>query len=77
MNGRRDTDVMQSLEAEWQNTSIADPDSAIPNARPRSRGDHVLVRPSEGWRVVDWLVIDETLASDHRPLLTVLEWGGK
>lgn len=42
MNARRDTDVMRALEAEWMNTSIADPDSATAPGRPRSRGDHVL-----------------------------------
>jgi endonuclease/exonuclease/phosphatase family metal-dependent hydrolase len=73
MNARRDTDVMLALEAEWTNASIVDPGSADPNVRPRSRGDHVLVGPAARWRIVEWNVIDETLASDHRPILVVLE----
>jgi endonuclease/exonuclease/phosphatase family metal-dependent hydrolase len=75
MNARRETDVMQTLETEWMNTSLldADPTAVV---RPRSRGDHILVRPAESWRVVDWQVIDESVTSDHRPILAVLEWTG-
>jgi endonuclease/exonuclease/phosphatase family metal-dependent hydrolase len=73
MNARRDTDVMLALEAGWANTSTADADPASASGRPRSRGDHILVRPAGQWRVIEWHVIDETLASDHRPLLVVLE----
>jgi endonuclease/exonuclease/phosphatase family metal-dependent hydrolase len=73
MNARRDTDVMLALEASWTNTSTADSDPGSASGRPRSRGDHILVRPAGQWRVSEWQVIDETLASDHRPLLAVLD----
>lgn len=75
INARRETDVMQALEAEWTNTV---PESVPVDAqgRPRSRGDHILVRPERSWRVVDWQAVDETVTSDHRPVLAVLEWLG-
>ena len=76
MNARRDTDAMLALEAGWTNTSTADSDPGGASGRPRSRGDHILVRPAGHWRVIEWHVIDETLASDHRPLLAVLELTG-
>jgi endonuclease/exonuclease/phosphatase family metal-dependent hydrolase len=38
------------------------------------RVDHVLVRPAESWRVLESRVFDEPVASDHRPVLVVLEW---
>ena len=78
MNARRDTDAMMALEAGWTNTSTstAESDPGSASGRPRSRGDHILVRPAERWRVIEWHVIDETLASDHRPLLAVLELTG-
>jgi endonuclease/exonuclease/phosphatase family metal-dependent hydrolase len=76
MNARQDTDVMQALEAVWANTSAAAPVSDDTTGRPRSRGDHVLLRPGAGWWVIEWRVIDETIASDHRPVLVVLEWAG-
>jgi hypothetical protein len=43
--------------------------------RPRSRGDHILVRPAESWRVVDWQVIDENVVRSP-PILAELEWTG-
>ena len=36
--------------------------------------DYVLVRREDPWRVVESHVIDERVASDHRPVLVVLEW---
>jgi endonuclease/exonuclease/phosphatase family metal-dependent hydrolase len=76
MNARSGTEVMQVLDAQWTNASIADPEPVLADGRPRGRGDHVLVRPAEAWRVVEWNLINETLASDHRPILVVLEWTG-
>lgn len=36
--------------------------------------DYVFYRPAEPWRVVSAEVVEESLASDHRPVLVVLEW---
>ena len=76
MNARRDTDVMAILEGSWANASAADPSPVTLFERPRLRGDHVLYRPMDQWRVVESHVIDEPVASDHRPVLVVLEWTG-
>jgi endonuclease/exonuclease/phosphatase family metal-dependent hydrolase len=35
--------------------------------------DHILVRPAGRWRVIESRVIDEAVASDHRPVLVRLE----
>jgi endonuclease/exonuclease/phosphatase family metal-dependent hydrolase len=48
-----------------------------PSDKPRSRIDYVLLRPSRVWHVVETSVIDEPVASDHRPVLAVLEWRGE
>ena len=48
-----------------------------PSDEPRVRIDYVLFRPLGAWRVIEAKVIDETIASDHRPLLVVLQWQGK
>ena len=77
MNARPDTDVMKIFEARWTNASSTDPLSTALAARPRPRGDYVLVRPADCWRVIESRVVDESVASDHRPLLVVLEWTGK
>lgn len=38
--------------------------------------DYVLLRREDPWRIVESQVIDERVASDHRPVLVVLEWTG-
>ena len=48
----------------------------IPNGRPRRRVDYVMVRHRASWRTVESRYIDAPLASDHQPVLVVLEWIG-
>jgi len=75
MNSRPDTEVMKVLETQWTNATTADP--SLPPAsdgRPRFRGDYILVRPTHCWRVIEAEVLDDRVASDHRPVLVVLEW---
>jgi len=77
MNSRPDTEVLEIFETEWAEASAVDPSPISPSGRPRSRVDHVFFRPAASWRVLESRVIDERLASDHRPVLVVLEWTGK
>jgi endonuclease/exonuclease/phosphatase family metal-dependent hydrolase len=51
----------------------ADDLPTIPTERPIRQIDYVLVRPGDRWRLVDARVLDEAVASDHRPLLVDLE----
>ena len=76
MNARPETEVMDLLNARWINPPAADPSPISPTGRPRSRVDYVLIRPAGHWRVIESRLIDDTIASDHRPLLVVLEWTG-
>ncbi|MSR23001.1 MAG: endonuclease [Gemmatimonadetes bacterium] len=76
-NARQGTAAMEILAAQWTNAvpvSGLPPDSSPPGRGRRS--DYVLFRPAERWRVIESRVIDEGVASDHRPVLTVLEWLG-
>ena len=76
-NARWDTDIMQVLAPNWMNPSGGDPLPAPgPNGRPRGRGDFVLYRPEGSWKVVENTILEDNVASDHRPVLTVLEWVG-
>jgi endonuclease/exonuclease/phosphatase family metal-dependent hydrolase len=43
---------------------------------PQSRIDYILYRRADPWRVVEVTILDERVASDHRPVLAVLEWRG-
>lgn len=40
------------------------------------RNDYVLLRPAGHWRVVETTLMDDTGASDHRPVLSIVEWVG-
>jgi endonuclease/exonuclease/phosphatase family metal-dependent hydrolase len=45
----------------------------FPADQPRTSLDHVLYRPTSEWQVMETQVVDEPAASDHRPLLVVLQ----
>jgi endonuclease/exonuclease/phosphatase family metal-dependent hydrolase len=77
MNARPDTDVMKIFQPWWTEVLPVDPAPAITPPRPALRGDHLLFRPAGSWRPIESRFIDETIASDHRPLMVVLEWTGK
>jgi len=49
----------------------------IDTIEPRSRIDYVLVRSADPWRVREVVIVDEPVASDHDPVLAVLEWQGQ
>lgn len=72
MNSRPDTQVMQLLAGRWLAAFPLLP--PVAPDRPRGLVDHVLARPADDWRALETSVIDDRLASDHRPLLAVLEW---
>ena len=75
INSRPDSEVMKVLETQWTNATTADPSlSTAPDGRPRFRGDYVLVRPTRCWRTIESKILDDRVASDHRPVLAVLEW---
>jgi endonuclease/exonuclease/phosphatase family metal-dependent hydrolase len=65
---------MRELSRVWTVASNADPSLTCPADVPTEKIDHVLLKPAEGrWRVVDAKVIDERVASDHRPVVVKLE----
>lgn len=64
--------VLQRLETGWSRGGLREIPT-IPAAVPKRQIDFVLAAPAAGWRVVDAHVLNEPVASDHRPLLVVLE----
>ncbi len=64
LNARPGSDPMQVLlEAGWLDV-----------VAPRSVIDYVLVRAADSWRVKEVIIVDEPVASDHDPVLAILEW---
>jgi endonuclease/exonuclease/phosphatase family metal-dependent hydrolase len=74
MNTRFDTPPMQLLARRWTDTFVEPPPD--PSGRPRRRIDYVMVRPADAWRVVEARFVSAPMASDHQPMLVVLEWIG-
>lgn len=66
---------LKALMEHWTDATADRPEPTWPAEEPRVKIDYVLFRPAFGWRVIEARVVDETIASDHRPLLVVLEWG--
>jgi endonuclease/exonuclease/phosphatase family metal-dependent hydrolase len=54
-----------AMEGKWQPT--------CPAERPNVTIDYVLFRPTDACRVLETRVVEEAVASDHRPVLAVLE----
>jgi endonuclease/exonuclease/phosphatase family metal-dependent hydrolase len=73
MNATSGSAVVNLLEEDWTNVSAGVPLFTFPSEKPVRQIDFVLFRPASRWKVIDSIVLDEAVASDHRPLLTVLE----
>lgn len=63
LNAYAASETMTEFGKQWKDT--------LPDL---STVDYVLVRKSDPWQVIETTVIDDLAASDHRPVLVVLEW---
>ncbi len=68
MNATPDAEPIQILLERWENATDDPPSPSAPSVKPRSRIDYIFYRPATGFRVTDAKVIDEAMASDHRPV---------
>ena len=57
----------------WVDSAGTNATPTIPAAKPTRRIDYILVRPGGRWRTLENRVLDEAVASDHRPVLSVFE----
>lgn len=72
-NSQPGTAVMTFLEEEWANPAKAGTPFTFPADGPEREIDFILVRPKSGFRVLEYRVLDESVASDHRPILMQVE----
>ncbi len=72
-NSTPESPVMERLGAQWSIIPKEGPSLTYPSHDPAREIDFVLVRPKDGFRVLEHRVLDETVASDHRPIFLVLE----
>ena len=76
LNTRPDSTVMEKVTAFLVDTYIPAPGSSgytYPADTPDRRIDYILHTPDAGLQATESRVIDEAVASDHRPLLTVFK----
>ncbi|WP_081997648.1 endonuclease/exonuclease/phosphatase family protein [Wocania ichthyoenteri] len=72
LNAKPESETMQVFFKEWKQ-SFSENISTFPAVNPEYKIDYILFRPVNRWRVIETKVIDEEIASDHRPVLSVLE----
>jgi endonuclease/exonuclease/phosphatase family metal-dependent hydrolase len=72
MNSQADTEVMQILAERWSDVVLDREVTEL--GRIQRRLDYVLARPADRWRTNASRVVDAPIASDHRPVLAVLDW---
>ena len=53
----------------WHLTQLGQPQSTHGAPNPTKQIDYVLVRPQRAWRILDAVVLDEPVASDHYPVV--------
>jgi endonuclease/exonuclease/phosphatase family metal-dependent hydrolase len=73
LNSHPDSPPMTTLTRTWTDPSAGKGLLTIPAEKPKTQIDYVLYRPKDRLRPVDVKVIDEPVASDHRPVLAVFE----
>lgn len=68
--------VLALLAAHWEMpVKAADARLTFPAGEPVKEIDFVFYRPAEWFRLLEYRVVDERVASDHRPVLAVFEVG--
>lgn len=73
MNALPDSDPIGELLKQWSHTADSGFAPTAPSGKPRSRIDYIFYRPEAAFRLIESKVIEESIASDHRPVLAVLE----
>jgi endonuclease/exonuclease/phosphatase family metal-dependent hydrolase len=68
----RPTNATMQVFGRWLDSAGTNGAPTIPAANPAARIDYILLRPTNVWEVVESRVLDEAVASDHRPVLSVV-----
>jgi endonuclease/exonuclease/phosphatase family metal-dependent hydrolase len=72
LNATPESAPLQILASAWT-TATPEPRPSFPSEAPARQIDFVLTRPAGAFTVVESRVLDEPVASDHRPLRVVLD----
>jgi endonuclease/exonuclease/phosphatase family metal-dependent hydrolase len=73
LNAPPDSPPLRTLLGSWADATAGRGLRTIPVDRPQRQIDHVLFRPAGRFKTIEAKAIDEKVASDHLPVLAVLE----
>lgn len=73
MNATPDSQTMRTITTAWK-VSNDKPLLTIPVKTPTRQIDYILFSPPANWQTIEARVLDEAVASDHRAVLSVLQW---
>ncbi len=72
LNATPDSETLQLFGTKWTRVNEK-PMATVPVNQPTKQIDFILHRPANRWKVVEFKVLDEAVASDHRAIFAVLE----
>lgn len=72
LNALPDSNTLRQLEKTWTraNEKIL---FTFPAGEPARQIDYILYRPAGRWQTLEFRVVEESVASDHRPIFAVLQ----
>ena len=70
-NCRPGSEPLLLLDAQWRR--MTDDVPSIPSVDPKEKIDHIYAKPPARWKVIETRVINEEVASDHRPVVAKIE----
>jgi endonuclease/exonuclease/phosphatase family metal-dependent hydrolase len=73
LNSGEDSEVVRIVRQQWREIEVPGPTVMSGSGRLIFRLDWLFMRPASRWRVIEARRIEEMTASDHLPVLAVLE----
>lgn len=72
-NAPPESSELSTLLKTWGNATTGPGLPTFPASKPETQIDYILIRPASRWRIIESTVINEPVASDHRPIRAVFE----
>lgn len=74
LNATPSSEPMKQIFKHWRAADDKQQRPTVPVDKPTRKIDYVLYRPANRWKVIETKVLPERVASDHLPVLAVLEY---
>jgi endonuclease/exonuclease/phosphatase family metal-dependent hydrolase len=73
MNATPESKPVATLKRNWTIATGGDDLLSYPATKPTKQLDYILFRPGKQFRVIKSVILNEPIASDHRPVMAILE----